>query len=67
MPLVFEQPNLDHPEQNHLYCDPGEGALPAVPITSPMSIWPTPSRRCRASRRLPAKKRLELEGDFARV
>ena len=26
MPLVFEQPDLDHPEQNHLYFDPGEGA-----------------------------------------
>ncbi len=27
MPLVFEQPNLDHPEQNHLYFDPGDGRL----------------------------------------
>ena len=24
MPLAFEQPNLDHPEQNHLYFDPGD-------------------------------------------
>jgi catechol 2,3-dioxygenase-like lactoylglutathione lyase family enzyme len=27
MPLVFEQPNLDDPEQNHLYFDPGDGRL----------------------------------------
>jgi catechol 2,3-dioxygenase-like lactoylglutathione lyase family enzyme len=30
MPLVFEQPNLDHPEQNHLYFDPGDGRLITV-------------------------------------
>jgi glyoxalase family protein len=27
MPLVFEQPNLDDHEQNHLYFDPGDGRL----------------------------------------
>jgi len=27
MPLVFEQPNLDDPEVNHLYFDPGDGRL----------------------------------------
>lgn len=27
MPLVFEQPNLDQPEVNHLYFDPGDGRL----------------------------------------
>lgn len=27
MPLVFEQPNLDVPEENHLYFDPGDGRL----------------------------------------
>lgn len=27
MPLVFEQPNLDAPDQNHLYFDPGDGRL----------------------------------------
>ena len=27
MPLVFEQPNLDAPEINHLYFDPGDGRL----------------------------------------
>jgi catechol 2,3-dioxygenase-like lactoylglutathione lyase family enzyme len=27
MPFVFEQPNLDQPEVNHLYFDPGDGRL----------------------------------------
>ena len=27
MPMVFEQPNLDQPEVNHLYFDPGDGRL----------------------------------------
>jgi glyoxalase family protein len=27
MPLVFEQPNLDVPEEIHLYFDPGDGRL----------------------------------------
>jgi catechol 2,3-dioxygenase-like lactoylglutathione lyase family enzyme len=27
MPFVFEQPNLDVPEENHLYFDPGDGNL----------------------------------------
>src|SRR6476646_8871436 len=27
MPLVFEQPNLDVPEETHLYFDPGDGRL----------------------------------------
>lgn len=30
MPLVFEQPNLDQPEVNHLYFDPGDGRLITV-------------------------------------
>ncbi|MCI0708808.1 MAG: VOC family protein [Chloroflexi bacterium] len=30
MPLVFEQPNLDVPEENHLYFDPGDGRLITV-------------------------------------
>ncbi len=25
MPFVFEQPNLDVPDENHLYFDPGDG------------------------------------------
>lgn len=27
MPFLFEQPNLDVPEENHLYFDPGDGRL----------------------------------------
>ena len=27
MPFVFEQPNLDRPEENHIYFDPGDGRL----------------------------------------
>jgi catechol 2,3-dioxygenase-like lactoylglutathione lyase family enzyme len=30
MPFVFEQPNLDDDEQNHLYFDPGDGRLITV-------------------------------------
>lgn len=30
MPLVFEQPNLDRPHENHLYFDPGDGRLITV-------------------------------------
>lgn len=30
MPFIFEQPNLDMPEQNHLYFDPGDGRLITV-------------------------------------
>lgn len=30
MPLVFEQPNLDRPHENHLYFDPGDGRLLTV-------------------------------------
>jgi glyoxalase family protein len=27
MPFVFEQPNLDQPQESHLYFDPGDGRL----------------------------------------
>lgn len=30
MPFVFEQPNLDRPEESHLYFDPGDGRLVTV-------------------------------------
>ena len=30
MPFVFEQPNLDNPEEGHLYFDPGDGRLITV-------------------------------------
>jgi catechol 2,3-dioxygenase-like lactoylglutathione lyase family enzyme len=30
MPFVFEQPNLDNPDEGHLYFDPGDGRLITV-------------------------------------
>lgn len=30
MPFLFEQPNLDHAGENHLYFDPGDGRLVTV-------------------------------------
>jgi catechol 2,3-dioxygenase-like lactoylglutathione lyase family enzyme len=30
MPFVFEQPNLDRAEENHLYFDPGDGRLVTI-------------------------------------
>ena len=30
MPFVFEQPNLDHADESHLYFDPGDGRLITV-------------------------------------
>jgi catechol 2,3-dioxygenase-like lactoylglutathione lyase family enzyme len=30
MPFVFEQPNLDNPNESHLYFDPGDGRLITV-------------------------------------
>lgn len=30
MPFIFEQPNLDAPEINHLYFDPGDGRLVTI-------------------------------------
>lgn len=30
MPFLFEQPNLDDPQENHLYFDPGDGRLVTV-------------------------------------
>ncbi len=30
MPFVFEQPNLDNPDESHLYFDPGDGRLVTI-------------------------------------
>jgi glyoxalase family protein len=43
MPFVFEQPNLDRPEESHLYFDPGDGRL--VTIFTNESRVPDPSPR----------------------
>ena len=65
MPFVFEQPNLDRPEESHLYFDPGDGRLitiftnedrapdPHRPRRTPdaCTTWPSRSRKRRSRRR----------------
>ncbi len=43
MPLVFEQPNLDVPEETHLYFDPGDGRLITFFVRSTRTVDPTPN------------------------
>lgn len=43
MPFVFEQPNLDDPEQNHLYFDPGDGRLITVFTREGRDVDSTPN------------------------
>src|SRR5262245_45267076 len=43
MPLVFEQPNLDVPEETHLYFDPGDGRLLTYFVRDSRSNDPTPN------------------------
>jgi glyoxalase family protein len=43
MPLVFEQPNLDAPDQNHLYFDPGDGRLITIFTNESWLVDPTPN------------------------
>ena len=43
MPFIFEQPNLDVPEQNHLYFDPGDGSLITVFTNENLKPDPTPN------------------------
>ena len=43
MPLVFEQPNLDVPEENHLYFDPGDGRLLTFFVRPSRVNDPTPN------------------------
>lgn len=45
MPLVFEQPNLDRPHENHLYFDPGDGRLLTVFTNEKYADDPTPHPR----------------------
>ncbi|NHX22194.1 VOC family protein, partial [Escherichia coli] len=42
MPFLFEQPNLDDPEQGHLYFDPGDGRL--ITIFTNEARSPDPAR-----------------------
>lgn len=41
MPLIFEQPNLDVPAENHLYFDPGDGRLITVFTDERRTVDPT--------------------------
>lgn len=43
MPFIFEQPNLDVPEQNHLYFDPGDGRLITIFTNENWQPDPTPN------------------------
>lgn len=43
MPFVFEQPNLDVPEESHLYFDPGDGRLITVFTKESRKADPTPT------------------------
>src|ERR1044071_2560628 len=47
MPFVFEQPNLDRPEESHLYFDPGDGRL--ITIFTYEERSPDPSPRSQAT------------------
>jgi catechol 2,3-dioxygenase-like lactoylglutathione lyase family enzyme len=42
MPFVFEQPNLDNPNESHLYFDPGDGRL--ITIFTNEERVPDPAR-----------------------
>lgn len=42
MPFIFDQPNLDRPEEGHLYFDPGDGRL--VTIFTNENRKPDPTR-----------------------
>src|SRR6185437_6518002 len=43
MPLIFEQPNLDVPEELHLYFDPGDGRLLTFFVRPTRVADPTPN------------------------
>jgi glyoxalase family protein len=41
MPFVFEQPNLDNPDESHLYFEPGDGSLITVFTNESRAVDPT--------------------------
>jgi catechol 2,3-dioxygenase-like lactoylglutathione lyase family enzyme len=43
MPFIFEQPNLDKPDQSHLYFDPGDGRLITVFTNESREVDTTPN------------------------
>lgn len=42
-PFVFEQPNLDNPEENHLYFEPGDGNLITIFTNENRSLHNNPA------------------------
>ena len=43
MPFVFEQPNLDNPDESHLYFDPGDGRLITIFTNETRQVDTTPN------------------------
>jgi catechol 2,3-dioxygenase-like lactoylglutathione lyase family enzyme len=43
MPFIFEQPNLDVPEESHLYFDPGDGILVTIFTREDRPVDSTPN------------------------
>jgi glyoxalase family protein len=43
MPFIFEQPNLDVPEESHLYFEPGDGCLITIFTREDRKPDPTPN------------------------
>jgi len=43
MPFIFEQPNLDVPDETHLYFDPGDGRLLTFFVRPTRQAEPTPN------------------------
>ncbi len=43
MPFIFEQPNLDNPDESHLYFDPGDGRLITVFTNETRDVDTTPN------------------------
>ena len=43
MPFIFEQPNLDNPDESHLYFDPGDGRLITIFTNETREVDPTPN------------------------
>ena len=43
MPFIFEQPNLDNPDESHLYFDPGDGRLITIFTNETRAVDTTPN------------------------
>jgi catechol 2,3-dioxygenase-like lactoylglutathione lyase family enzyme len=43
MPFIFEQPNLDNPDESHIYFDPGDGRLITIFTNETREVDTTPN------------------------